>query len=282
MSLGSPLVRALVEKPSKLPLQSLLEERGAKMLAQDARFKTFFSKYKVPIGIEVEVEGFRAMSWPRTVYWQTDRDGSLKDQGMELISVPVAGRNIDYALLELEKAFAEQSPRWSHRCSVHVHINVRNWKLSQLTSLIGTYAVFEHLFFSLVPSYRKATGYAYPLTDIAPEQVSIGYEDHKYAALNVGTCIKDYGTVEFRHMEGTADRNTLRRWIQLIVKLHDFVKKADPALLKARILTLNTNSEYELFLREVFGQTAVIFPDTVLQRAMEDGVTWAKLFLGAD
>jgi hypothetical protein len=271
------LVKALVDRPQPIPMQSVLEDRGSKIYAAPD-FKTFFSAFRVPIGIEVEVEGFAVEKWPKCIYWVVDKDGSLKDHGHELISVPVAGKNIDYALKELVEAMKVQQPRWSHRCSVHVHINIRQWTIQQARALVMAYAVFENLFFSLVPEDRRAGGFAYPITDTIPGEFQFGYQDGKYSAMNIGSSIAKFGTVEFRHMYGTADPIILRRWIQLIVKLHAYVKKAGTEKVIEAVLGLNTTSEYQKFLWEVFGQTANVFPPTVLQKSMEDGVLWAKLY----
>jgi hypothetical protein len=258
-----------------------MEEKGTKAYG-GPDFKTFFSAYKVPIGIEIEVEGFKVGAWPKTIYWRLETDGSLRNNGREIISVPVAGKNIDFALAELEKAMEGQHPAWSHRCSVHVHINVRNWTFEEARALVAAYAVFENLFFSLVPEDRKANGFAYPLTDISPEEVRLGSVDGKYCALNIGTGVRNYGTYEFRQHHGTANRTTLRRWIQLIVKLHNYVRKEGYQKITQLISTLNTTSEYHQLLREVFGQTAAVFPPVVLQKSMEDGVLWAKVYLGSN
>jgi hypothetical protein len=110
--------------------------------------------------------------------------------------------------------------------------------------------------------------------------ISLGNPDAKYCALNVGSSIRKYGTIEFRQHHGTADRTMLRRWIQLIVKLHNYVRKTNPKEIKDTIEALNTNSHYHQFLGNVFGQTAAVFPPMVLQRAMEDGVLWAKVYFG--
>lgn len=273
-----PLIRGFVEKPVALPLQSVMEDKGSKLYGED--LKTFFSAYKVPIGIEVEVEGFAPEKWPaKVVYWKIKDDGSLKDRGAEVVSVPVAGRNIDYALRELEVAMAPQIPRWSHRCSVHVHINLRNWPITMVRALIAAYAACENLFFSLVPEDRRAGGFAYPVTDCNPGDVRLGHREAKYCAINIGSAVSEFGTVEFRHMYGTADNRTLRRWIQLIVKLHSYVRKTGHDKVIQAIERLNTTSEYHIFLNQVFGQTAAVFPPTVLQQAMEDGVLWAKVYL---
>jgi hypothetical protein len=255
-----------------------LEEKGNKAFAD---IKTFFSAYKSPIGIEVELEGFDQLGWPETapVYWTKDEDGSLKDSGAEFISKPVAGKNIDYALYELERLLkAQKYLRWSHRCSIHVHTNVRNWTLPQLRTLVGVYAAMENLFFSLVAPHRRASAFCFPLTDTSPAGIEFGAMDGKYCALNLACSIQKYGTIEFRHMHGTSDIKTIRRWLQLIVKLHAYCRKNPVEQVVAEVLNLNTISNFVEFVQKVLGPTAVLFMGQNLQDFMQDGVMWAKMY----
>lgn len=82
-------------------------------------------------------------------------------------------------------------------------------------------------------------------------------------------------------MDGTSNGLRLRRWLQLIVKLHQYIKREGAQNVITTIEQLNTNSEYQRFLTSVFGMTAAVFPPTALQQSMEDGVLWAKVYLGA-
>lgn len=254
-----------------------MEERGTKAFPEH---KTFFAAFKSPIGIEVEVEGFDVEQWkPGSIYWRLDKDGSLKDMGAELISVPVASKNIDYALAELMGRLSQQGGlRWSHRCSIHVHVNVRNWTETQLRTMMGAYAPLENLFFSLCKPERKASAFCYPLIDVDPREAKVGDGDGKYCALNTSEGLRKYGTCEFRHMHGTGDLKTLRRWIQLIVKLHAYCRKNDSEKIVQDVCNLNTVSNYHEFVQKIFGQTAVLFQGMDLHRAMRDGVMWAKWF----
>lgn len=251
-----------------------MEEKGLKTHSD---LKTFFAAFKSPVGIEVEVEGFSQERWVASPYWRLDKDGSLKDHGMELISVPVAGKNIDFALADLKQILdAQPDLRWSHRCSIHVHVNVRNWTEEQLKAMVGVYAAMEPLFFSLVTPERRASAFCFPIMDTRPADIQIGRGDGKYCALNTSESLRKYGTAEFRHMHGTSDLKVIRRWLQLIVKLHAYCRKHKVEQIVHDVCNLNTISNYSEFVSKILGQTAVLFMGYNLQQLMQDGVVWAK------
>jgi len=254
--------------------QSLMLETGA------GRFpdrKTYFSGSRTLVGVEVEVEGI-GRGLPGYYYWTVTEDGSLKDNGVELVSPPLMGANIDYALAELEEFFKEPH-RWSHRCSIHVHANVLPFSEDQVHTLAALYACLETLFFSMVESHRKGNPYCYPITDLHPESVVLGDAMLKYCAFNIGNSCREHGTVEFRHMNGSDDIRRIRRWIQLIVKLIGYVQKTPLEKVLATIKGLHSESSCTALVRAVFGNTAILFDNFNLKEKMRNDIVWAKCFL---
>lgn len=239
---------------------------------------TYFKGYTTPLGIEVEVENIRN-PFPKMIYWNPTEDGSLKINGVELVSCPLAGHNIDYALAELNKALANEECLWSHRTSIHVHIYVGDFSVEKLKLFTAMYAVLESLFFSQVDEVRRGNPFCYHIRDLEPANVRIGNAELKYCAFNLGTGINNYNTVEFRHMNGTGDVVQIRRWIQLIVKLHRFVQETNNKDIYKLISELNTTSQYMELVRQVFGKTSILFMTRDLKKDMEEGVLWAKVFL---
>lgn len=245
---------------------------------------TKFGLYPTPIGIEVELENINVSKLYPSVFWTFTQDGSLRNGGIEFVSVPVGGNNIDYALLDLKNLLAKQDFLVSIRCSTHVHINVSDLDISVLKFLITTYACLENLFFSYVDPDRFNNPFCFPLT----RSTASSYRDienilgsMKYCAFNLDH-LRDYGTVEFRHMEGMSSIDKLERHIQLIQKLLQFVKTTNLQNLYNQIMMLNTSSDYHLFVTQIFSPIEGLFKNLNLQKEMEDGVTWAKLFLTQD
>ena len=269
----------------QIPNQQGLSERFLGDQAPLVPEKTKFGLYKIPCGIEVEVEGI-TREWPgRFTLWSVTNDGSLRNNGVELISVPILGRNIDYALAELKWALDSQPEKsFSHRCSTHVHINVADLDYTQIIYLTALYGCFEKLFFYLVNEEREHNPYCYPITtlDISREQfANFVVPESKYCAFNP-LHFRDYGSLEFRHMQGAEDLEVLERWIQVIQKLVSYIKDANLEELHHRILALNTNSAYGALLSDVFDPIhRMLWGELDLQEYMEDGVTWSKMFLTA-
>jgi hypothetical protein len=250
-------------------------QKGAKKFPEPT---TFFGGYKNPIGIEVEVERAPVFKNP-ALFWTRSSDGSLKIEGAEFISIPLSGRCIDYALEELRPLITEPTCLWSHRTSIHVHLNVNTFTIEQVKLLAALYACFEDLFFFFVEDLRKGNNYCYHLTDINPETLRVGNTDQKYCAFNMGNSIIEHNTVEFRHMHGTGDLKAIRRWIQLIVKLHHYVDQHSCKQIQQQIMSLNYTSAYQQLVSNVFGATARFFDKVDFQTMMEENVFWAKLYL---
>lgn len=241
----------------------------------------FFKPYDNTIGIEVEVEGVTE-HFQDLVYWDQKEDGSLYDSGAEFVTHPISGHNIDYAIAELG-LILQNLPRhrWSHRCSIHIHSHVGNLSVKKLNLLVALYAVLEPLFFHFVDEVRRGNPYCYHIRDLAPKDIQFGHERMKYCALNVGTALAMFNTVEFRHMHGTSDLKSIRRWVQLCVKLQKFVADTRDKEIEQLILNLNTVSNYMDLVNKVFGQSAKLFTGLDLKTELEEGALWAKVYLFA-
>jgi hypothetical protein len=100
----------------------------------------------------------------------------------------------------------------------------------------------------------------------------------KYCALNAGNCLVQYNTVEFRHLQGTDDFRQIRRWIQLITKLHIYITTNKPEEVVERVTKLNTTSEYSAFVKDVFKTSSGLFNGYDLKAMMEEGVLWSKVY----
>jgi hypothetical protein len=264
------------------PQQPVLVEQSKGLIHGKKKWPNlvrYFGGFKTPIGIEIEAENVQTPVSNTMVYWKEKNDSSLKVNGREFVSIPVAGHNIDYALAEIKEKITDPDILWSHRTSIHVHTQVLDLSVQQFHLLISLYAVFEELFFKMVDPTRVGNGYCYHLRDLSPEQTSPNDQHGKYCALNIGTGLRNFGTVEFRHLQGTSDLRLIRRWIQLIVKLQKYVEDVPSDQLRDIIVSLNTTSQYGYLLNDVFGKSAVLFEGLDLKKAMEDGVIWAKLYL---
>ena len=244
---------------------------------------------KKRIGIEVEVEGITRMPVIDKQIWFTKVDGSLRNNGIEFITAPVAGLQIIYAIDNLYSNLPTTAD-FSERTSIHVHVNVREQTVGQILTLLMLYTVFEQLLFEFAGPQRRnnifcvavqETRYPYLITNFLRDKsfgdLIMGWK--KYSGLNLGI-IRGLGTIEYRIMEGHNDPVRLLNWINILLRMHQYVRTTSFNEAYEAIRTLNTTSMYEQFIRNVFKSDAenLIKHGYNLQQMLEVGVSSAKAF----
>lgn len=237
--------------------------------------------YDNPIGIEIETENFFRMPKHSLYLWHTDQDGSLRNRGMEFISVPLSRTAIDYALHEFNLVQKENKLSFSHRTSVHVHVNVAHYTKNQLTTLVALFALLEECFYSIVEQGRSGSPFCYRIVGTEPTIKFMNGEQltTKYCALNIAPVIRQM-TVEFRHLEGTGDPVRLRRWIQICTKLVNYVGAQNPKTCKQDLMEAIEKGEVQSKLvPAIWGATAEIFNPSLVNYSIRNGELWAMTLL---
>lgn len=237
--------------------------------------------YDNPIGIEIETENFYRMPKKSLYLWTTDQDGSLRNRGIEFISRPLSRTAIDYALHEFNLVQKENKLSFSHRTSVHVHVNVSHYTKNQLTTLVALFALLEECFYSIVDQGRSGSPFCYRIVGTEPAIKFLNGEQNttKYCALNIAPVMKQM-TVEFRHLEGTGDPVRLRRWIQICTKLVNYVGAQNPKTCKEDLMEAISKGEVQSKLvPAVWGATAEIFNPSLVDYSIRNGELWAMTLL---
>lgn len=183
------------------------------------------------VGIEIEVENIE-LDVHKLKLWDQVSDGSIV-RGVEFVSKPIWGTAIKDALDEIRAVFKKHDPYLSFRTSVHVHINVLDMEPAQLEHFVLLYVMYERPLFRLhedwgrydnifcVPvrkSMKVQSGYAKLLSDLTRQQIRSDYVGYKYSAFNPNS-LALFGTMEFRHMGGTADMDRVDQWINILLQL---------------------------------------------------------------
>lgn len=242
------------------------------------------------IGIEIEVENVRStLCGNLDYYWAEDEDHSLRNYGREYKSIPMRAYQIPYSIEYLKQLLSISNPEYefSNRCSVHVHLNVRDFTMEQLACFIILYCIFEKHFFHIAGTKRENNIFCVPLWTteylpnlkrlVKPESYKIW---HKYLALNCG-CIfgsennKDFGTIEFRHLYGTLDTKILYPWINSIIALREASSKYKLDELVEEIITANTTSQYLYWYDTIF-QDLKISSAIMTKKDHESGISNLK------
>lgn len=200
------------------------------------------------VGVEVEVEweGDRLPGGIAGVYsipnsmtvWEGHADNSLRN-GYEYITggaIPV-----DTLKPALESLYAKMpgKRRWSQRTSVHCHFNMLEKPVLKIFNNILGFWALEDLIIEQCAPHRKGNLFALPWR-LADNQVTNLVEDYnrdrlfttfqvdrfKYACLNLCNLPRK-GTLEFRALEGSEDRDKIVCMFEGIHQMFENLQKFD-------------------------------------------------------
>lgn len=270
--------------------------------------KTFCDE-ETYVGIEVEVE--QVLSDKNVLFssyldrygeeksvaiWKNIEDGSLRNSGREFVSVPLKGENIIYALQKLKQSLTKDKNCSGHefteRTSVHVHVDARDLSVEQICSMLLLYSAVEPLMYNYCGGQRHKNIFCVPLNQAnITDNIGLIYSNmemggsstaleyinrwHKYTGFNLKP-IRTKGTIEFRHMRGNLDVDNITSWINLILRLRNYAKANRFADIKKTVLSLNTTSEYLMFVREIFREDSdLVYTDNSPEH-LEDMVIFIK------
>ena len=240
-------------------------------------------------GIEVEVEKIinNLLVPKHKSYWNTVTDGSLRNHGVEFVSLPLKAFQVEKALKQVQYQLQNNTPEFSERTSVHVHMNIRDLTLDQILALTLVYTCVEPLLFKWVGHNRNKNTFCIPLNntnfydlykDITRNPTNTPRMWMKYTAFNL-IPISSKGTVEFRHMYGTLEIDKLITWINLLSYLKLYVKQHTLKEITGTIQFLNTNSFYTEFVSDIFKSYSkeLLSNTDNLQQDLESAITYCKL-----
>lgn len=193
------------------------------------------------VGVEIELEGYsreelRAHEDRGYPFWAVKEDGSLR-RGFELaLHEPLMGQQLMDAIDYFYASFTHMNP--SPRTSIHVHINMRQDTdtVESLQNLTTLYYMWEDAFFRFADESRKWCSYCNPLEDNPPEFIMdlvqgansrtlhnslsrlASRNTNRYYGFNAAA-LRRYGTIEFRHMPLTPDKQRLIQWMSMLMEL---------------------------------------------------------------
>lgn len=242
-------------------------------------------------GLELEIE--HAQDLDCGDYFNDTEDGSLRNNGREFVSVPMNYGTTEEALKQFFSINEIHPDAYSERTSVHVHVNAQDMTFKQVASVLAIYQVFERMLFTFIGDERDKNIFCVPLSETvlthnACNRLTSGqrahdvvYEWSKYTAFNLMPLAK-FGTIEFRHMAGTADVQRILQWLRIINCIFHYAKTNDYATIREMLFNLNSNSQYDSALSKVFGNEADVLrcPDQV--QFIEDGVLNYKFSICKD
>lgn len=225
------------------------------------------------VGIEIEVEG-AGLREVNNVYWHSEDDASLRgrypDSRCEyVLQQPIKLGSVVAAMKNINDILVDSKPVFSHRTSVHVHVNVLDLTEDQLFSFIYTYMLIEEALFNYCGNVRKCNRFCLRLQDADVIAITLSnifkkgveylmalpQDTIRYSAMNLAAVAK-YGSVEFRGMQGTLDSNTINTWTTALISVRNFACHQKDVL---DVHDLYVRMGAEKFLEHVLGDLSSVF-----------------------
>lgn len=207
------------------------------------------------VGIEVEVEQVKNIEPEGWVYV---KEGSLRNNGGEWITL--AGLRVEGALEALNsfRSAIDCYPNDFHfteRTSIHIHLDSSMFSSVQIGGLLLLYTLVETSLFNFAGPNRRHGVFSVPfresILNYTTNPKSMIERWSKYSALNLKT-LNEYGTVEFRIMEGNMNVERIFYWITLLGLLHDAARRMSIPQIKRVIQEISSDSYYREALRRIF------------------------------
>lgn len=239
------------------------------------------------VGIEIEIE--RAYPGYSSMYWTVERDGSLRNDGLEYKTCyPTKIGTLWYSLQDWEKWVNKvrkeipDSYDASERCSVHVHIDARMMHMQDMNKVLAIYAFLEDALFNFCGPNRKHNIFCVPLNSCQLQEGDVAQSINawnKYGAINLKT-LREFGTIEFRGMAGTDNISYIMEWSVICALLVVVAELIDHDSLWALFTDLKTSSDYKRAIQSImYGFTDRLFWDDVV---VDRAVTNARMFLSKE
>ena len=221
------------------------------------------------VGIEIEVENVDIADINADLgqVWSVGRDGSLRppEYSAEIKSPRsgYAGTALLESIIAADESIPLRSGSFSWRCATHVHVDVRDKQLDDLKYSLVLYALIEPFIFAWDGTGRHESRFCMPWW-VCAEDISTASaiarenDDHdlhnwisrfsKYTAMNLAPMNK-FGTIEFRHAQGTCDKDTLIEYINICLDIINVHERATSTPCIELVLEF-MESEPETFIRK--------------------------------
>lgn len=241
------------------------------------------------VGLELEIESFTLDQPHLFGGFVFTTDGSLRNNGIEAVTRPIRMMHVPALLKAFFAQFQITERNYSERCSTHVHMNVLDMTIEQVTNLCLLYQTLERLLFRFVGHDRDKnifcvpwyqSGLSFDLTAKVFGDANYTFRRwQKYCALNL-IPISTQGSVEFRHLHGTCDVEKITQWLTLLGCMKEYAMRRSFDQIQRAILEMNTISNYNTWLDEVFQQhVGLLKVDSSFESHLSAGVVDSKLML---
>lgn len=187
------------------------------------------------VGIEIECESNAELPDINAKGWVSHNDPSLRGFAKEYVTNgPIPLSTVDEYMDNLIRLLNGAKINDSFRTSVHVHKNVLKYSPLQIWNGLCAYWTLEEFVHKYCGEHRQYNTFclrlrdAEAMLDACLYDVSLDYpfrsfknaDAVRYGGANLAA-LRKFGTVEFRGMRGTTDKETIKNWCQALCSIID-------------------------------------------------------------
>lgn len=254
-------------------------------------------------GAELEVESNTKLPEIDTGTWKTASDPSLRSRIPKEYTtrspIPFVGvdRAISSLLTTLNDNNVSEPIKDSATTSWHVHLNALDLSATELMTRLFLYWLLEPVIIKHCGTKREQNTFALQLKDSyhtlrrfdtnfyttmisEPHRLSRNSwfsQEQRYSSQNVCALVK-FGSIEYRAMKGTLDRDEIMIWINALTKMWQHTGYTDPSQLLCSYYDLGV----EGLLKEILGDDASLFQKYITAGAREEADENAMALLCVD
>ena len=236
-------------------------------------------------GVEIETESIDSYRIPDMKFWNSDRDNSLRNFGIEyILKAPMVYKEIPLALNEF-KTFAGKVSFIpdSHSTSVHVHINFLNETFLTMANFFTTWSLIENLMIKFSGPDRLSNLFCLPIKDAEGvldtlknilqkvqtkdyKRISINNDAVKYGAINPGPFL-NLGSIEVRCFRGEMNTDLQFQWISLLESIIQYCRTKD---LTPKVICDTYKDQGFRILDTIFGSLAPVIKQRMAPSELTD------------
>ncbi len=228
-------------------------------------------------GYELEVEGVNLPD--ATSGWRVTKDGSLRGESYEYVLYePDELENVLSRFDTLVKSLTRKGTevKFSYRTSTHVHMNVLDLTKEQIQSLFYIAHLVEDALVRYSGEPRVGNRFCLRAKDAEAMIGQFIYwlttygfpalsQDHlKYSAINFAT-MHHYGSIEFRSLRGTLDKDVVVPWLNVLKNIYNFATE-----MSAKDVAALVKKSPNTLLESVFKEYLPLFHYSNIEQDVKD------------
>lgn len=114
------------------------------------------------VGLELEYEKCRPSKIMSLGKWHTESDHSLREGGIEFVSMPLVPSAIDVAVEQMITQAVASDCKATQRCGLHVHVNCSHLTWQELYCFVVYYCLLEPTLFAEFAPGREMSHFCVP------------------------------------------------------------------------------------------------------------------------